>query len=427
MNRIFKNLCIIMFALAMMLTTSCDLNALKGNVSGAFGDSMPDVVNMDAREAIDYLMENGFADEDITVQNAGTTLINDDVYADQYKITEQSIEVDDEITEGDDVVLVAQTYAYLRCQELRTLKYLRVESATEKAMKMGCDYLLYDADGNIFDTEYEELSTEDQNNLFVIEVRVAEESSRTPEFVVADFDKASELYANDIQTLRDKVAIDANAYAESLGLNINYMNGAGKSITIDNSNGEDYKTVDIASYALDDKTVYLELEEYMSPERQALLSQIPASGLNAKYIDQTGAGEHTSDSVEGKGQSRITTYIWKSNDGNDVLIAKVQFKKVISVEKCNTEVYWTGALPDYTASMSEYKARIEKEAEEERQRQAEAAAAQERASITVYLTNSGNCYHYDGCRYLKSKAVQLTLGEAQRRGIPGCSYCYTNW
>lgn len=40
----------------------------------------------------------------------------------------------------------------------------------------------------------------------------------------------------------------------------------------------------------------------------------------------------------------------------------------------------------------------------------------------VYRTKSGECYHSQGCSYLKS-CIETTLGEAKSRGLRPCSRC----
>ena len=40
----------------------------------------------------------------------------------------------------------------------------------------------------------------------------------------------------------------------------------------------------------------------------------------------------------------------------------------------------------------------------------------------VYRTATGKNFHRDGCSYLKSK-YEITIEEAQRRGLTPCSRC----
>ena len=40
----------------------------------------------------------------------------------------------------------------------------------------------------------------------------------------------------------------------------------------------------------------------------------------------------------------------------------------------------------------------------------------------VYITRTGECYHRDGCSYLKSR-IEVTLQEAVDRGYRACSRC----
>ena len=47
----------------------------------------------------------------------------------------------------------------------------------------------------------------------------------------------------------------------------------------------------------------------------------------------------------------------------------------------------------------------------------------EYTSETVYVTNTGECYHKDGCGYLKSK-IPISLNDARSQGYRPCSRCY---
>ena len=47
----------------------------------------------------------------------------------------------------------------------------------------------------------------------------------------------------------------------------------------------------------------------------------------------------------------------------------------------------------------------------------------EYTSETVYVTNTGECYHKDGCSYLKSKN-EISLKEAEAQGYRPCSRCF---
>ncbi len=43
--------------------------------------------------------------------------------------------------------------------------------------------------------------------------------------------------------------------------------------------------------------------------------------------------------------------------------------------------------------------------------------------IIVYRTRTGSKYHRPGCRYLSRSKIAISLKEAQRRGLKGCSRC----
>ena len=44
-------------------------------------------------------------------------------------------------------------------------------------------------------------------------------------------------------------------------------------------------------------------------------------------------------------------------------------------------------------------------------------------STTVYITNTGECYHTSTCRYLKKSKISITLQEAVNRGYRACKVC----
>ena len=57
---------------------------------------------------------------------------------------------------------------------------------------------------------------------------------------------------------------------------------------------------------------------------------------------------------------------------------------------------------------------------EEEQSQAE---EESKLNYTVWLTNTGECYHLDTCRYLKSRKCSLTQKEAIDEGYDACKWC----
>lgn len=42
----------------------------------------------------------------------------------------------------------------------------------------------------------------------------------------------------------------------------------------------------------------------------------------------------------------------------------------------------------------------------------------------VYITKSGKKYHKDGCRFLKSSKIMISLEQAQEDGLTPCSECF---
>jgi len=48
---------------------------------------------------------------------------------------------------------------------------------------------------------------------------------------------------------------------------------------------------------------------------------------------------------------------------------------------------------------------------------------QDPATLTVYVTRTGEKYHRDGCRYLSRSKIAVSLKEAVARGFGPCSVC----
>lgn len=64
------------------------------------------------------------------------------------------------------------------------------------------------------------------------------------------------------------------------------------------------------------------------------------------------------------------------------------------------------------------------ETEREEQEKAERKATEEaRNDVTVYLTASGNCYHFQGCRCLRNTNMPIKRNEAEARGYRPCGIC----
>lgn len=51
------------------------------------------------------------------------------------------------------------------------------------------------------------------------------------------------------------------------------------------------------------------------------------------------------------------------------------------------------------------------------------AEEESKLNYTVWLTNTGECYHLDTCRYLKSRKCSLTQKEAIDEGYDACKWC----
>ncbi|NCB42205.1 MAG: hypothetical protein EOM59_06255 [Clostridia bacterium] len=59
----------------------------------------------------------------------------------------------------------------------------------------------------------------------------------------------------------------------------------------------------------------------------------------------------------------------------------------------------------------------------EAQEKAELEAAQAQNSYTVYITETGDKYHRDGCQYLRKSQIAITKSDAINSGYTPCSRC----
>lgn len=76
----------------------------------------------------------------------------------------------------------------------------------------------------------------------------------------------------------------------------------------------------------------------------------------------------------------------------------------------NTTAIVPNAPPAYTASVAQTT------------KEAVSADSNSTDNVTVYRTKSGECYHSQGCSYLKS-CIETTLNDAKSRGLRPCSRC----
>ena len=52
------------------------------------------------------------------------------------------------------------------------------------------------------------------------------------------------------------------------------------------------------------------------------------------------------------------------------------------------------------------------------------AAQRDQQTQTVYITRTGKRYHRDGCRYLASSKIPISLKDAKARGYTPCKVCH---
>ena len=56
--------------------------------------------------------------------------------------------------------------------------------------------------------------------------------------------------------------------------------------------------------------------------------------------------------------------------------------------------------------------------------QQDKAAQQDPQTQTVFVTRTGKKYHRDGCRYLATSKIPISLKDAKARGYTACKVCH---
>ncbi len=56
--------------------------------------------------------------------------------------------------------------------------------------------------------------------------------------------------------------------------------------------------------------------------------------------------------------------------------------------------------------------------------QTQAVTSDTQSSKTVYITNTGNKYHDEGCRTLKGSKIPISLEDAKAQGYEPCGVCH---
>ena len=114
--------------------------------------------------------------------------------------------------------------------------------------------------------------------------------------------------------------------------------------------------------------------------------------------------------------------VWRTDqDGSVYAVSDGTSVSIMSTSgsaQSSTEI----AAQEAAAQAAAAQAAAEQEAARIAAEQAAAAQAADPSSQTVYITNTGEKYHRDGCRYLKSR-IETTLGAAVAQGYKPCKVC----
>lgn len=152
----------------------------------------------------------------------------------------------------------------------------------------------------------------------------------------------------------------------------------------------------------------------------SLLSQLTPSVAVIEVGAGNSYGHPTQETVDELAAAGV--HVWRTDqDGSVYAVSDGTSVSVMSTSgsvQSSTEI----AAQEAAAQAAAAQAAAEQEAARIAAEQAAAAQAADPSSQTVYITNTGEKYHRDGCRYLKSR-IETTLGAAVAQGYEPCKVC----
>lgn len=405
---------------------------LAGVIYSITAFPIPDVVGQSPAVASRMLVEQGINEGSINIQCYGSELSAEDVANGEYEVVGQSPNAGRKIHKSTDVLLDCKDLFRERSEAVSGCRYYEASEAEDIAEKYKYVYKEKVLDKNLPADE----------KLYVVNITDQDDAKRTVTFELNSEKNIEAWISDEVKKLIGKPAEEAEKLEELTGCGVSCINTKQEEVfffdddigdyQITGFNGFDIEAKDI-SIAVDTKE-HLEEQEYIA----SLKNKIPFEGMSEDYIDDTGAGKHTTEQDIESSEEVQTEYVWKSNDGKyDVLTVICTDSIVTEVYKDNEEVFWKGNLPDCSvdgdaefAKLEEIEAEKEakRKAKEEEKRkkleaEAEEYAAAARDAMSVEVTRSTGTYHVDGCRYISGVNTYSATYGSVKYGHHACEHC----
>ncbi len=387
--------------------------AIAFNIITAF--SLFDVVDKEAKTAYEMLVESGIQENKILFECEGESIDKDVALHGEYVVISQLPEAGAKVHKSSRVTLSCKDLFAERTSAISGCRYSSYDDAVSTAEKYGYKWKTENVDGSREDRDQYIFSVDDQND-----------TDKSVTFVLDSREHIEKWIKDEAKDYIGKSFSKVKKLKKVLGCAVEGLDYYDYPVEFED---DEYMITGFNSFSFKDKKLIFNVDsEYHLEELdyiEKLKDKIPFKGMPEDYIDDTGAGEHTSESDDE--ESGTTEYIWKSKDGKyDVLKVICEDYEVTEVHKLSKEIFWNNDLPDYSADGDAYYAeqeRIEEEKEAALREKAEEYATEARDRMSVFYTRSGT-YHISGCGDLMqaSWSGETTYGVAKNR-YHACMHC----
>ena len=406
---------------------------------------IPNVVGQDPMEASRMLIEHGTKEQSIHIESSYSELSKEDVINGEYEVIGQHPNPGTKVHKSTEVTLSCEDIYKKRSKAISDCRYSEATEAEAVAKEYNYTYEEKVLDQNLPEDE----------QLYVFRVTDQNDKDRSVIYELNSKKNIEEWMIGETTELIGKPAKEGKDLDDHLGCRVCLVNYDEEEVASYSDGFDDYLITGVKGFDFEYKKLSIAVDTKQHLEELDLIAslkdKIPYKGMSESYIDDTGAGKHTTEEgVEGDNGTK-TKYIWKSDDGKyEVLTAVCEDGIVTNVTKEREEVFWKEDLPDYSVDADEIyaelktiekqkkaeaKAKAEKEEAEAKKREeqleaeAEAYAADARDEMIVFVTNSTGTYHIDGCRYIRgANTYESTYGKVKNshHACDGCNpdgYC----
>lgn len=382
---------------------------------------LPDVVGQDPVTASRMLTEQGTDEQSIHVQCSGSELSESDIAKGEYEVIAQKPEAGRKVHKSTDVTIDCKDLYKERSEAVSDCRYEEASKAEAVAKQYDYKY-----DEKVLGEDIPE-----QEKLYVVRIAEQDDDNRTVIYELDSEKNIENWLIGEASEYIGKPAAEGRSLEERIGCDVNCINYEKEEVPYYDDNIDDYQITGVNGFDIEKKELSIAVDTEWHLEELELIAglkdKIPYEGMPESYIDETGAGKHTTEEDRSTDDANKTLYIWKSADGKyEVLTVACTDGEVTSVYKDYEEAFWQGDLPDYSVDADAIYAEIEraeKEKEEKLEAEAEEYAAAARDRMDVYVTRSGT-YHISGCGDLSrsSSYWETTYGNAKNSYHP-CLHC----